>query len=84
MPLNDYCWSMDAAVNLAVALARNAKLRVGLMDADVYGPSIPRMMNLSGEPRMDASRSCHLHHKAGPAACPDKKICMCSIQILEA
>ncbi|CAL5219543.1 g1395 [Coccomyxa viridis] len=44
-----------SAVNLAVALARNAKLRVGLMDADVYGPSIPRMMNLSGEPRMDAS-----------------------------
>lgn len=44
-------------MNLAVALARNAKLRVGLMDADIYGPSIPRMMNLSGEPRMDASKS---------------------------
>ena len=39
------------------------------MDADVYGPSIPRMMNLSGEPRMDASESQHLHHMAGHAAC---------------
>ena len=44
------------AVNLAVALARNSNLRVGLMDADVYGPSIPRMMNLAGEPRTDESK----------------------------
>ncbi|CAK0761277.1 hypothetical protein CVIRNUC_002844 [Coccomyxa viridis] len=44
-----------SAVNLAVALARNAGLSVGLMDADVYGPSIPRMMNLAGEPRTDES-----------------------------
>ena len=45
----------QSAVNLAVALARNAGLSVGLMDADVYGPSIPRMMNLAGEPRTDES-----------------------------
>lgn len=31
------------AVNLAVALARQGA-RVGLMDADIYGPSIPMMM----------------------------------------
>jgi ATP-binding protein involved in chromosome partitioning len=31
------------ATNLAVALARSG-LRVGLMDADIYGPNIPRMM----------------------------------------
>ena len=34
------------AVNLALALARSGK-RVGLLDADIYGPSIPRMMALS-------------------------------------
>ena len=37
------------AVNLAVALAAAGK-RVGLMDADIYGPNIPRMMGVSGQP----------------------------------
>ncbi|MDQ6635312.1 MAG: Mrp/NBP35 family ATP-binding protein [Gemmatimonadota bacterium] len=37
------------AVNLAVALAQGGA-RVGLMDADIYGPNIPRMMGLSGSP----------------------------------
>ncbi|MEK9910474.1 MAG: Mrp/NBP35 family ATP-binding protein [Candidatus Puniceispirillum sp.] len=37
------------AVNLAVAL-RLEGLRVGLLDADVYGPSQPRMMGVSGRP----------------------------------
>ena len=35
--------------NLAVALAAAGK-RVGLLDADVYGPSQPRMMGISGRP----------------------------------
>lgn len=38
------------AVNLAVALARNLGLRVGILDADVYGPSIPRLLNIHGRP----------------------------------
>lgn len=37
------------AVNLAVALARRG-LRVGLMDADVYGPNVPRMMGVNAPP----------------------------------
>ena len=37
------------AVNLALAL-RESGLRVGLMDADIYGPSIPRMMGIDGRP----------------------------------
>ena len=35
--------------NLAVALTAQGK-RVGLLDADVYGPSQPRMMGITGRP----------------------------------
>ena len=37
------------ATNLAVALAQRG-LRVGIMDADVYGPNIPRMMGVNEPP----------------------------------
>jgi len=37
------------AVNLAVALAQTGA-KVGLLDCDVYGPDVPMMMGLSGEP----------------------------------
>lgn len=37
------------AVNLALALAADGA-RVGLLDADVYGPSVPTMLGLSGRP----------------------------------
>jgi ATP-binding protein involved in chromosome partitioning len=36
------------AVNLAVALARDGA-RVGLLDADIYGPSVPLMMGVKGQ-----------------------------------
>lgn len=36
------------SVNLAVALAMQGK-KVGLLDADIYGPNIPRMMGLEGQ-----------------------------------
>ena len=43
------------AVNLAAALAMLGK-RTGLLDADVYGPSVPRMTGLSDEPGVTPER----------------------------
>jgi len=37
----------SVAVNLAAALARKGR-RVGLLDVDLHGPSVPRMLGLSG------------------------------------
>jgi len=43
------------AVNLACALAMLGR-RVGLLDADVYGPSIPRMTGVDAEPQIGPDR----------------------------
>jgi ATP-binding protein involved in chromosome partitioning len=37
------------AVNLALGMAANG-LKVGILDADIYGPSMPRLLGLSGRP----------------------------------
>lgn len=38
------------AVNLALAL-KDLGLKIGVLDADVYGPSIPKLLGLSGRPQ---------------------------------
>jgi ATP-binding protein involved in chromosome partitioning len=39
------------AVNLAIALAKMGH-KVGLLDADIYGPNVPLMMGATGQPRL--------------------------------
>lgn len=43
------------SVNLAVALARDGA-RVGLMDADIYGPNVPLMMGLTQLPALSGDK----------------------------
>ncbi len=44
------------AVNLALGLLANG-LKVGLLDADIYGPSVPRLLGLSGRPEAIEGRT---------------------------
>ncbi|MBV9433278.1 MAG: Mrp/NBP35 family ATP-binding protein [Hyphomicrobiales bacterium] len=43
------------AANLALALAGEG-LRVGILDADIYGPSMPRLFGLKGKPEVTPAR----------------------------
>ncbi|KAH8711907.1 cytosolic Fe-S cluster assembling factor NBP35 [Phaeosphaeriaceae sp. PMI808] len=39
------------AVNLALSFARRG-YKAGILDTDIFGPSVPTLLNLSGEPRL--------------------------------
>lgn len=43
------------STNLAVSLALDGA-KVGVLDADIYGPNIPMMFGLSGKPRVDGNK----------------------------
>jgi ATP-binding protein involved in chromosome partitioning len=44
------------AANLALAMKANG-LRVGVLDADIYGPSMPRMLGISGKPTSEDGKT---------------------------
>jgi ATP-binding protein involved in chromosome partitioning len=43
------------AINVALGL-RDQGLRVGLLDADIYGPSVPRLTGIREKPQLNADR----------------------------
>ena len=43
------------ATNLAIAL-KKLKCKVGLLDADIYGPSIPKMLGINEKPKSDGQK----------------------------
>ncbi|MBS0277439.1 MAG: iron-sulfur cluster carrier protein ApbC [Proteobacteria bacterium] len=43
------------AVNLALGLAKLG-LKVGLLDADIYGPSVPRLLHITHKPETDGHK----------------------------
>ena len=55
------------AVNLALALAAEGA-KVGVLDADVYGPSVPTMLGLSGRPDSPDGKSIEPMHAHGVEA----------------
>ena len=44
------------AVNLAFAL-QNLGLKIGILDADVYGPSLPKLINLKEKPETENGKA---------------------------
>ena len=43
------------ATNLALAL-KKVGCKIGLLDADIYGPSIPKMFNINEKPKSDGQK----------------------------
>ena len=52
------------AVNLSVSLAKQSN-KVGLLDADIYGPSIPKMMGIKEKPKLNSNKKLEPFFKYG-------------------
>ena len=53
------------SINLAVALSKIGKNKVGLLDGDIYGPSIPKMLDLKNKPTMSKNKKISPYEKFG-------------------
>ena len=52
-------WGWGGTANLSLAFARLG-YRSGILDTDIFGPSIPTLFDLTGEPRLSSSKSLSL------------------------
>ena len=53
------------AVNISVALSRLNNLKIGLLDADIYGPSIPKMFGILNKPKSNSDKKIIPYDKFG-------------------
>ena len=53
------------SVNLSIALSQIKKLKIGLLDADIYGPSIPKMLGIKEKPKINESKKIIPYDKYG-------------------
>jgi ATP-binding protein involved in chromosome partitioning len=51
-------------VNLAIALAKK-RFNIGLLDADIYGPSIPKMLGIREKPKVSENKKIMPYFKFG-------------------
>ena len=56
-------------VNLAFSIASRKRARVGVLDLDIFGPSVPKLLGLetAGEPHLTPSSSLSHPHYSSPA-----------------
>ena len=53
------------SVNLSIALSQINKLKIGLLDADIYGPSIPKMLGINEKPKINEKKQIIPYKKHG-------------------
>ena len=53
------------AINLSIALSKKKNTKVGLLDADIYGPSIPQMLGIKSKPKISKSKKILPYEKYG-------------------
>ena len=69
------------SVNLSIALSLLGH-KVGLMDADVYGPNVPLMMGINRSPQARGERIQQV--ELGPEAAPSSNVIAGPVRRLEA
>ena len=53
------------SINLSVAISKLKNCSVGLLDADIYGPSIPKMLGIKDKPVMSSDKKIIPYEKFG-------------------
>ena len=53
------------ALNLSISLAQKTKKKIGLLDADIYGPSIPKLLDIKNKPQISENKKIIPYQKYG-------------------